>query len=83
MAVGNMIRVLNGNREKLVSPTEKAEYLAAGYSVIDESGAVIEQGVKSNHTLKSELEAANKRIDELEAELAALKGDGKRGKKEQ
>ena len=81
MAVGNMIRVLKGNREKLVPPTEKAEYLANGYSVIDESGKVLEQGVKSNHALKSELEAANKRIAELEAELAALKGEGKRGRK--
>lgn len=81
MAVGNMIRVLNGNREKLITPTEKSAYLASGYSVIDESGTVIEPGVKSNHTLKTELEAANKRIAELETELAALKGDGKRGKK--
>lgn len=81
MAVGNMIRVLKGNRERLIPPTEKSAYLASGYSVIDESGIVIEQGVKSNHTLKSELEAANKRIAELEAELAALKGEGKRGRK--
>ena len=69
MAVGNMIRVLKGNREKLIPPTEKTEYLSNGYSVIDEDGTVLEQGVKSNHTLKSELEAANKRITELEAEL--------------
>lgn len=69
MAVGNMIRVLKGNREKLIPPTEKTEYLSNGYSVIDEDGTVLEQGVKSNHTLKSELEAANRRIAELEAEL--------------
>lgn len=75
------IRVLRGNRERLIPSIEKEKYLADGYSVIDESGAVIEQGVKSNHTLKSELEAANKRIAELEAELAALKGEGKRGRK--
>lgn len=81
MAVGNMIRVVKGNREKLIPPTEKTDYLAMGYSVIDEDGTVIEQGVKSNHTLKSELEAANKHIAELESELAALKGDGKRGRK--
>lgn len=81
MAVGNMIRVLKGNREKLIPPTEKSEYLTNGYSVIDENGTVIEQGVKSNHTLKSELEAANKRIAELEAENAALKGESKRGRK--
>ncbi len=67
MAVGNMIRVLKGNREKLIPPTEKTEYLSNGYSVIDEDGTVLEQGVKSNHTLKSELEAANRRIAELEA----------------
>ncbi len=69
MAVGNMIRVVKGNREKLIPPTEKTDYLAMGYSVIDEDGTVLEQGVKSNHTLKSELEAANRRIAQLEAEL--------------
>lgn len=75
------IRVLRGNRERLIPSIEKEKYLADGYSVINESGTVIEQGVKSNHTLKSELETANKRIAELEAELAALKGEGKRGRK--
>ena len=75
------IRVLRGNREKLVPSMEKEKYLAEGYSVIDESGAVIEHGVKSNRTLKAELDAANKRIAELEAEIATLKGEGKRGRK--
>ncbi len=75
------IRVLRGNRERLVPSIEKEKYLADGYSVIGEDGTVLEQGVKSNHTLKSELEAANKRIAELESELAALKGEGKRGRK--
>ncbi len=73
MEIGNMVRVLLGNRERLISPMEKEKYLADGYSVIDESGAVVEQGVKSNHTLKTELEAANKRIAELEVELRQYK----------
>ena len=64
MAVGNMIRVVKGNREKLIPPTEKTDYLAMGYSVIDEDGTVLEQGVKSNHTLKSELEAELRRYQE-------------------
>lgn len=63
------IRVLRGNRERQIPSIEKEKYLAEGYSVIGEDGAVLEQGVKSNHTLKSELEAANRRIAELEAEL--------------
>lgn len=63
------IRVLRGNRERLIPSIEKEKYLAEGYSVIGDDGTVLEQGVKSNHTLKSELEAANKRITELEAEL--------------
>lgn len=75
MAVGNMIRVLKGNQETLVSPIEKEKYLQMGYSVIDEDGTVLEQGVKSNHVLKEELDAANKRIAELEEEIAELKGD--------
>ena len=75
------IRVLRGNREKLIPSMEKEKYLAEGYSVIDEHGTVLEQGVKSNHTLKTELDAANKRIAELEAEIATLKGEGKRGRK--
>lgn len=74
MAVGNMIRVLKGNRERLISPTEKTEYLEMGYSVIDEDGTVLEQGVKSNHVLKEELDAANKRIAELEAQLVQKPG---------
>lgn len=75
------IRVLRGNRERLVPSIEKEKYLAEGYSVIGEDGTVLEQGVKSNHTLKAELETANKRIAELEAELAVLKGEGKKGRK--
>ena len=67
------IRVLRGNRERLIPSIEKEKYLAEGYSVIDASGAVIEQGVKSSHTLKTELDAANKRIAELEAELRGYK----------
>ena len=62
------IRVLRGNRERLIPSIEKEKYLAEGYSVIGDDGTVLEQGVKSNHTLKSELEAANKRITELKAE---------------
>jgi hypothetical protein len=69
MAIGNMIRVIKGNQELLVSPVEKERLLADGYSVIDEDGTILEQGVKSNHVLKTELDAANKRIEELEAEL--------------
>lgn len=75
------IRVLKGNRERLVPSIEKVKYLTDGYSVIGEDGSVLEQGVKSNHTLKAELETANKRIAELEAELAVLKGEGKKGRK--
>ena len=67
------IRVLRGNRERLIPPIEKEKYLADGYSVIGEDGSVLEQGVKSNHTLKTELDAANKRIAELEVELRGYK----------
>lgn len=67
------IRVLRGNRERLIPSIEKEKYLADGYSVIGEDGSVLEQGVKSNHTLKTELDAANKRIAELEAELRGYK----------
>ncbi len=81
MAVGNMLRVLRGNQETLISPANKEEYLKKGYSVIDENGSVLEHGVKSERAVKNELEVANKRIAELEAELAVLKGEGKRGRK--
>lgn len=82
MAVGNMLRVLRGNQEVLISPANKAEYLKKGYSVIDEDGNVLEQGVKSERMVKNELDAANKRIGELEAEIARLKSRGRRGKKD-
>lgn len=73
MAVGNMLRVLKGNQETLISPANKDSYLKKGYSVIDEDGTVLEQGVKSERMIKDELEAANKRIAELEAENVRLK----------
>ena len=38
MAVGNMLRMLRGNQETLISPANKEEYLKKGYSVIDEDG---------------------------------------------
>lgn len=68
--IGNFIRVLKGNQELLVSPTEKDKYLELGYSVIEEDGSIVEQGVKSNHALKTELDEAKAKIAELEAELA-------------
>lgn len=69
MAVGNMLRVLKGNQETLISPANKDEYLKKGYSVIDEDGTVLEKGTKTKHAVEEELKAANKRIAELEAEL--------------
>lgn len=73
MAVGNMLRVLKGNQETLISPTNKDEYLKKGYSVIDEDGTVLEKGTKTKHAVEEELKAANKRIAELEAELRQYK----------
>lgn len=81
MAVGNMLRVLKGNQETLISPANKEEYLKKGYSVIDEDGTVLEQGVKSERMVINELEVARKRIAELEAEIAVLKGEKKKAKK--
>ena len=81
MAVGNMLRVLKGNQETLISPANKEEYLKKGYSVIDEDGTVLEQGVKSERMVINELEAARKRIAELEAEIAALKDEEKKTRK--
>ena len=40
------IRVLRGNRERLIPSIEKEKYLAEGYSVIGDDGTVLEQGVK-------------------------------------
>ena len=73
MAVGNMLRVLKGNQETLISPANKDEYLKKGYSVIDEDGKVLEKGAKTKHAVEEELKAANKRIAELEAELRQYK----------
>ncbi|MCM1057260.1 MAG: hypothetical protein NC517_06615 [Firmicutes bacterium] len=83
MAVGNMLRVLKGNQEMLISPANKEKYLKMGYSVIDEDGSVLEQGTKSEGTVRHELEAANRRIKELEEENAKLKAKtSRRGKKD-
>lgn len=71
--VGNMLRVLKGNQETLISPANKDEYLKKGYSVIDEDGTVLEKGTKTKHAVEEELKAANKRIAELEEELRGYK----------
>lgn len=77
--VGNMLRVLKGNQETLISPENKDEYLKKGYSVIDEDGTVLEQGTKNKRMIEEELKEANKKIEELEAEIAKLKkGSGKK-----
>ena len=76
MAVGNMLRVLKGNQETLISPANKDAYLKKGYSVIDEDGTVLEKGTKTKHAVEEELKAANKRIAELEAELREYKESG-------
>ena len=50
--VGNMLRVLKGNQETLISPENKDEYLKKGYSVIDEDGTVLEQGTKNKRMIE-------------------------------
>ena len=51
MAVGNMLRMLRGNQETLISPANKEEYLKKGYSVIDEDGTVLEKGTKTKQRI--------------------------------
>lgn len=64
------VKMIRGNREKLVSSSEKEKYLKMGYSVIDESGKIIEQGSRTMRDLNDELAKKDEEITDLKTELA-------------
>lgn len=64
------VKMIRGNREKLVPFSEKEKYLKMGYSVIDESGKIIEQGSRTMRDLNDELAKKDEEIAVLKTELA-------------
>lgn len=69
--VNMAVKMVCGNREMLVPSEEKEKYLKLGFSVIDESGNVVEKGKKSIRDLEAELEAATKKNASLKSDLEA------------
>ena len=62
--------VKKGNVQYTIQDTEKASYLARGFSVIDKKGKVLES---ANLTLEEEVKALRKENKELKAKIKAQK----------
>lgn len=69
-----MKKVQRANRLLTVPDDTVEKYLSDGYNLVGEDGTILRRGVTKNAAdLVKELEAAKKRIAELEAERAAKK----------
>lgn len=72
---------IKANKVYKVDEMSKASYLAQGFDICDDKGKLIERSPSAT-VPAVKLDEANKRIAELEAELAALKSEFKTEKKD-
>lgn len=77
-----MAKVQRANRLLTVPDETVEKYLSDGYNLVGEDGGILRRGVTKNAAdLLKELEAAKKRIAELEAKVAELEAEPKAPKK--
>ena len=70
-----MARIRRANVTLDVDDTEVEYYLNLGYNVIDDNGKVVSEALPSDlRTLQKHYIESKKRIAELEAEVAELRG---------
>lgn len=68
-----MAKVQRANRLLTVPDETVEKYLSDGYNLVGEDGGILRRGVTKNAAdLLKELEAAKKRVAELEAKAAEL-----------
>lgn len=77
-----MAKVQRANRLLTVPDETVEKYLSDGYNLVGEDGGILRRGVTKNAAdLLKELEAAKKRIAELEAKAAELETEPKAPRK--
>lgn len=78
-----MLTVIRKNKEMKILETQKAEYLVMGYSVIDETGKIIESGnALTTADLKSLVDTVKVENEKLKLENKKLKNEIKKLKAE-
>lgn len=75
------MKAVKANKQYTIAETEKAAYLAQGYDIIDESGAVVEHSPQAT-VAYSEYEKVLNESATLRAELEKSKSDSRRKKGE-
>lgn len=75
------MKAVKANKQYTIAETEKAAYLAQGYDIIDESGAVVEHSPQGT-VAYSEYEKVLNENAALRAELEKSKSDSGRKKGE-
>ena len=75
------MKAVKANKQYTIAETEKAAYLAQGYDIIDDSGAVVEHSPQATVTY-SEYENVLNENAALRVELEKSKSDSRRKKGE-
>lgn len=75
------MKAVKSNKQYTISETEKPSYLAQGYDILDDDGAVIERSPQAAVSY-SEYEKLLNENTALKAELNSLKAERKRKKGE-
>lgn len=75
------MKAVKANKQYTIAETEKAAYLAQGYDIIDESGAVVEHSPQATVAYSKYEKMLNENAA-LRAELEKSKSDSRRKKGE-
>ncbi len=85
------MKAVKANKQYTIAETEKAAYLAQGYDIIDDSGAVVEHSPQAtvaysehekvlmeNAALRAALERSKKEFTALKSKNEKAKADGRK-----
>lgn len=75
------MKAVKANKQYTIAETEKAAYLAQGYDIIDDSGAVVERSPQATVAYSEHEKVLNENAV-LRAELEKSKSDSRRKKGE-
>lgn len=74
------MKAVKANKQYTISETEKSSYLAQGYDILDDDGAVIERSPQAAVSYSEYEKLLNENVA-LKAEIERLKAEGKKKKR--